>query len=46
MHIIHAVLYVSSGADNENFFNNQKLLKLVIIFSLLVTLMRDSGVIL
>ena len=32
--------------DKENLFDNQELLSLVIIFSILVTFMLDSGVIL
>ena len=31
MHILQTVLYISLGADKENFFNNQELLYLVII---------------
>ena len=44
MHILQTVLYISLGADKENFFNNQELLYLVIISFILVTLMCDSGV--
>ena len=36
---------ISQGADKENLFNNQELMKLVIICFLLVILMFDSGVI-
>ena len=42
MHILHTVLWC---ADEENLFNNQKVLQLIIFF-ILVTLMIDSGVIL
>ena len=38
-------LYISSGADMENLFSNQKLLLLLIITFILVTFMLDSGVI-
>ena len=38
--------YISEGTDRENLFNNQKLLKLAIICSILVTRHCDSGVIL
>ena len=33
----------SYGADKENLFNNQELLKFVIISFILVTLIIDSG---
>ena len=36
-------LYISYGADKENLFNNQELLKFVIISFILVTLIIDSG---
>ena len=36
----------SHGADEEKLFNNRELLQLVIISFILVTLMRDSGVLL
>ena len=37
---------MSNGADKENLFDNQELLKLVIISYILSTLMFDSRVIL
>ena len=46
MQILHTVSYTFYGADNENLFNNQELLKLVIIFLILATLVCDSGMIL
>ena len=46
MQILHTVSYTFYGADNENLFNNQELLKLVITFLILATLMCDSGIIL
>ena len=52
MNILSTILYqyfflkISSGADKENLFNNQKLLQLVIISFSLITFMCDSGVIL
>ena len=44
MDILHTVPYISKEADEENLFNNQELLKLVIISSILMTCMFDSGV--
>ena len=41
-HILHTVLYVSLRAGKENWFNNQGLLKLVIISFILMTVMCDS----
>ena len=38
-------LYISKGADKENFSNNQDLLYLVIISFILMALICDSGVI-
>ena len=46
MQILHTVSYTFYRADNENLFNNQGLLQLVIIFLILATLMWDSGMIL
>ena len=37
---------ISKEADKENLFHNQELLKMVIISSILMTFMFDSGVIL
>ena len=45
MHILHTILYISKGADEENLFNNQEFHELVIISFILMTLMFDSGVI-
>ena len=42
---IYISLYISYGANKENLFNNQELLWLVIISFILLTLMRDSRVI-
>ena len=42
IHILHTVLYVSLQAGKENWFNNQGLLKLVIISLILMTVMCDS----
>ena len=42
IHILHTILYVSLHAGKENWFNNQGLLKLVIISFVLMTVMRDS----
>ena len=42
IHILHTVLYVSLRAGKENWFNNQGLLKLVIISFILMTVMCDS----
>ena len=46
MHILHTILYISKGADEENLFNNQEFHELVIISFILMTLMFESGVIL
>ena len=45
---LHICYYpeISYGADEENLFEYQELLKLVIIFFILMTLKFDSGVIL
>ena len=37
-------LFISHGADKEDLFNNQELLKLVTIFFILVNLLFDLGV--
>ena len=42
----HCSLYISQGADQENLFNNQKLLSLMIILFILITLTCDLVVIL
>ena len=34
---LYCSLCIAFGADEENLFNNQELLKLIIIFSILVT---------
>ena len=46
MHILHTVRYISLSVDKENLFYHQELLKLVIVSIILVTWMRDPGVIL
>ena len=46
MHILHTVLYIFLSVDKENLFYHQELLQLVIISIILVTLMRDPGVVL
>ena len=47
MHIFHAVIYkIILVLKGRNFFNDQELLKLVIIVVILMTFMFDSGVIL
>ena len=47
MHNLHTFLHTfPKKADKENLFNNQELLWLVIISSVLMTFMFDSGVIL
>ena len=46
MYILFCSLYISKGTDEENLFNSQELLLLVIISFILVTLMCDSGLIL
>ena len=43
MHILHTVLYTFyTSSAKENLFNNQELLYLVIISSILLTLVLDS----
>ena len=46
MHIlqVHCSPYISKEGVKENLFYNQELLKLVIISSILITFMLDSGV--
>ena len=46
MHILLTVLYNSYGTDKENLFNNQELLKLVIILFILMAWTCNSEVIL
>ena len=43
MHILHSIPLYSSGAVKENSCNNQECLYLVIISSILMTLIFDSG---
>ena len=44
MHILLTIPYtIPKGADEENLFNNQELLKLAIISFILMTLMCDLG---
>ena len=42
---LYCSLYISKEANKENLFNNQELLQFVIISSILMTFMFDSGVI-
>ena len=42
MHILHTILYISKGADEENLFNNQEFHELVINSFIHMTLMFDS----
>ena len=46
MHILHTRLFIYKAADKENLFNNQELLKLVIISFILMILIFYSMVIL
>ena len=46
MHILHTVLYSSLSVDKDNLFYHQELLQLVIVSIILVTWMRDPGVVL
>ena len=46
MQILSCSLYISWGADKKNLLDNHELLWLVIISSILMTKMCDSGVIL
>ena len=46
MNPLHPNIIISKGADKENFSHNQELLQLVIVFSILMTLLFDSEVIL
>ena len=43
MHILHSIPLYSSGAVKENSRNNQERLYLVVISSILMTLIFDSG---
>ena len=46
VHILHTRLFIYKAADKENLFNNQELLKLVIISFILMILIFYSMVIL
>lgn len=44
VHILHTDLYISQGADEESLFSKREPLKLVIISSITLNVMYDSGV--
>ena len=46
VHILHTHLFIYKAVDKENLFNNQELLKLVIISFILMILIFYSPVIL
>lgn len=46
VHILHTVAFnISNGSNKENLFNNQGLLKLVIIFFILMSVVFDVRVV-